>query len=128
VARRNMGLRWTATTIAAAYVAWRCLLWPLLVAGGFPPSAVPFLLIAGAIVIDLVAQARLPWPAEAAIGAATVTAAVYLGAYVQSYVLAAPPIAYWSAPLAALVLGLAWAALRSGVAPLSRKVTLPRAG
>jgi hypothetical protein len=132
VARRSIGLRWTATTIAAAYVAWRCLLWPPLVAIGFPPSAVPFLLLAGAVLIDLVVQARLPWPAEALAGAITVPAAVYLGAYVQSYLLVAPPVAYWSAPLAALVLGLAWTALRAPVPPrfvaaLSGKVALPRA-
>jgi hypothetical protein len=113
VARRSVGLRWTATAIAAAYVAWRCLLWPLLVAGGFPPSAVPFLLLAGAIAIDLVAQARQPWPVEAVAGAIVVPAAVYLGGYLQSSVLAAPPIAYWSMPLAALALGLLWAGLRA---------------
>jgi hypothetical protein len=117
MARRSVGLRWTATTIAVAYVAWRCLLWPLLVGAGFPPSAVPFLLIAGAVVIDLVAQARLPWPAEALAGTIVVTAAVYLGAYVQSVVLAAPPIAYWSAPFAALALGLTWAVVGSSLRP-----------
>jgi hypothetical protein len=103
--------------IAAAYVAWRCLLWPLLVVAGFPPSAVPFLLLAGAVMIDLVAQARLKWPAEAVAGALVVPAAVYLAGYVQSSVLVAPPIAYWSAPPAALVLGLLWAALHAPMRP-----------
>jgi hypothetical protein len=108
LARRSVGLRWTATAVAGAYVAWRCVLWPLLVAGGFPTSAVPFLLLAGAVVIDLICLLGLPWPAEAAAGAALVTAAVYLTGYAQSVMLVAPPISYWSAPAAAGVLLLAW--------------------
>jgi hypothetical protein len=108
LARRSVGLRWTATAVAGAYVIWRCVLWPLLVAGGFPTSAVPFLLLAGAVVIDLICLLGLPWPAEAAAGAALVTAAVYLTGYAQSVMLVAPPISYWSAPAAAGVLLLAW--------------------
>jgi hypothetical protein len=36
IARRNVGLRWTATTIAVGYVGWRCVLWPILAGVGFP--------------------------------------------------------------------------------------------
>lgn len=125
VARRSIGLRWTATALAGAYVGWRCLLWLPLVGTGFPPSAVPFLLLAGAVAIDILCQAVSAWPApagpawpvEAVAGAAVVTTAVYLGGYVQSYVLVAPPIGYWSAPFAAITLALAWAALRAATSP-----------
>jgi len=104
-----VGLRWTATTLALAYVAWRCVLWPLLAVADFPTSAVPFLLLAGALVIDVICLIGLPWLAEAAIGAVLVTGAVYLGGYVQSYALVAPPIGYWSAPVAATILFACWA-------------------
>ena len=109
IARRSVGLRWTATTLALAYVAWRCVLWPLLAVADFPTSAVPFLLLAGALVIDLVCLVGLPWLAEAATGAVLVTGAIYLGGYVQSYALVAPPIGYWSAPAAAAILFVCWA-------------------
>lgn len=109
LARRSVGGRWTATAIAAAYVAWRCVLWPLLVGMGFPQSTVPFLLLGGAVAIDVVCLLALPWLAEAAAGAFLVTFAVYAGGYVQSVVLAAPPIAYWSAPFAAAALFMTWA-------------------
>jgi hypothetical protein len=111
LARRGVGLRWTATAVAGAYVAWRCVLWPLLLAGGFPTSAVPFLLLAGAVVIDLVCLLGLPWPAEAAAGAALVTAAVYLAGFAQAALLSAPPIGYRSAPIAAGLLLLSWGTL-----------------
>jgi hypothetical protein len=111
LARRSIGLRWSATTIAAAYVAWRCVLWPLFVGMGFPQSTVPFLLLGGAVAIDVVCLIALPWLAEAAAGAVLVTGAVYVGGFAQSTVLAAPPIAYWSAPSAAAALFVAWAAL-----------------
>src|ERR1700712_797943 len=45
VARMLVGLRWTATTVAAAYVAYRCVIWPLLTVGTFPPSYLPLWLL-----------------------------------------------------------------------------------
>ncbi|MDT5027457.1 MAG: hypothetical protein QOE61_3883 [Micromonosporaceae bacterium] len=111
IARRSVGLRWTATTIAVGYVGWRCVLWPILAGVGFPTSAVPFLILAGALAIDLVCLLDLPWPAEAALGTAVTTVAVYLAGFVQSYALVAPPISYWSAPISALILFAGWSAL-----------------
>ena len=108
IARRSVGQRWTATTVALAYVGWRCVLWPLLVGANFPTSAVPFLILAGALAIDLICLANLPWPAEAALGAVVTTTAVYLAGFVQSQVLVAPPISYWSAPVAGLLLFAGW--------------------
>ncbi|HCT75171.1 MAG TPA: hypothetical protein DGT23_00965 [Micromonosporaceae bacterium] len=53
-ARLFVGARWTASAIAAGYLAYRMLAWILLVGSGFPPSYPPFLLLAGAVMIDLV--------------------------------------------------------------------------
>ncbi len=108
VARRSVGLRWTATTLAAAYVAWRCVMWPLLAVTRFPHSTVPFLLLLVGLAIDLVMLADLPWLTEALLGAVVVTGVVYVAAFVQGYVLAAPPISYWSAPVSAAVLAVLW--------------------
>jgi hypothetical protein len=108
VAKRSVGHRWTATILAGAFLAWRCVLWPLLVGIGFPTSAVPFLILGLGLAIDLVGMLKLPWIAEAALGSVLVGAAVYLGAFVQSYVLVAPPISYWSAPVATVILFAAW--------------------
>jgi hypothetical protein len=109
LARRSIGTRWAATALAGAYVAWRCVLWPPLAMAEFPTSAIPFLLLAGALAIDVVAVLELPWLGEAAAGAALVTAAVYVAAFVQSYVAVAPPVSNWSAPAAAAVLFASWA-------------------
>jgi hypothetical protein len=113
VARRSVGLRWTATTIAAGYLVWRCVAFPLLMAGGFPTSAVPFVALAAGVAVDLVCLLSLPWLAEAAVGAVVVTPAVYLGLFVQSYVLVAPPVSYWSSFAAAAILFLAWAGVNA---------------
>lgn len=109
VARHNIGLRWAATMVAGAYVAWRCALWPLLAVTDFPTSAIPFLVLAGGLAVDLACLAGLRWYGEAAVGALLATAAVYLAASVQSYLIVAPPIAYWSAPAAAAILFACWA-------------------
>jgi hypothetical protein len=110
-ARRSVGLRWTATTVAFAYVAWRCVMWPLLAVAHFPHSTVPFALLAVGLAVDLVMLAGLAWPAEALVGAAVVTAVAYVALFVQSYIVAAPPISYWSAPVAALLLAAGWGVL-----------------
>jgi hypothetical protein len=118
VARRSVGLRWTATVLGLAYLAWRCVLFPLFVVTGFPTSAVPFVVVAAGLAVDLVSRAKLPWLAEAAAGAALVTALVYAGLFLQSEVLVAPPVSYWSAPVAAVVLFVLWAGVRRGASLL----------
>ncbi|HEX6872469.1 MAG TPA: hypothetical protein VF163_15335 [Micromonosporaceae bacterium] len=110
LARRSVGLRWTATTVAFAYVAWRSILWPILWATGFPTSAVPVLILLVGLAVDLVCLVARGWIISAVLGAVTVTAVAYLGGFVQSYLLVAPPINYWSAPAAAAVLGVCWLA------------------
>jgi hypothetical protein len=121
VARRMIGRRWAATALAGAYVAWRCVLYPLFVATDFSPSAVPFLILALGFAIDLVAGLRLPPAGEAALGAVVVTAATYAAMAAQGALLVAPPISYRSSVVAALLLGWGWAALtlrpRPGAGP-----------
>lgn len=111
IARRHLGLRWAASAIAGAYLVWRCVLWPVFTATGFPTSAVPFLLLLGAVAIDLAFLAKLPNVARAAVGAALVTVGVYAGGFAQSSVAVAPPIGYRSAPAAAAILFVCWLAL-----------------
>lgn len=108
IARRGVGLRWTASTLALAYVGWRSVIWPLLAVTHFPHSTVPFLLLPVGLAVDLVMLTDLPWLTEALIGAIVVTTVVYAAAYIQSVVLAAPPISYWSAPASALILAGLW--------------------
>ncbi|MQA93364.1 MAG: hypothetical protein GEV11_01555 [Streptosporangiales bacterium] len=109
VARRTVGARWTATAVAGTYVAYRCLIWPLLVLGTFPPSAVPFYLVAGAVCVDLAFRAgRLPDWKRACAGAVLVTVGGYAGLYVQGELLVAPPISYPSAVFTAVCLAMLW--------------------
>jgi hypothetical protein len=111
MARRSVGLKWTATTIAAGYLAWRCVLYPILMATSYPTSAVPFVVLALGVAVDLVCRLKLPSTVEPAVGAVVVTAAAYLGLFVQSYLLVAPPVSYWSSLAAAAILLLAWSGL-----------------
>jgi hypothetical protein len=60
VARRVTGLRWAATTVAAAYLAYRAAMWLGLVALDFPPSVLPLALLAGAVAVDVAVTRRLP--------------------------------------------------------------------
>jgi hypothetical protein len=129
IARRSVGWRFTATAIAGSYLAYRCVMWLLLAGVGFPKSTVPFLLLGGAIAVDLVCLAGLPWPAEAVLGGVDVTAAVYGSAYLQADLLAAPPVDYgaivWSMLLLAagwLVVGALW---QRFAAPVTSKVAAP---
>jgi hypothetical protein len=57
--RRTTRIPWAATIVAAAYLTYRSAVWVLLVAADFPPSVVPFMLLAGAAVIDLATRYRL---------------------------------------------------------------------
>jgi hypothetical protein len=60
VARRVTGLRWAATTVAAAYLAYRAAMWLGLVALDFPPSVLPLALLAGAVAVDVAVTRGLP--------------------------------------------------------------------
>jgi hypothetical protein len=110
VARMLVGWRWTATAVAGAYVAYRCVAWALLVAVDFPPSAVPFVLVTAAIAVDLAFLVRIAY-VRPVLGAALATAGVYGGLAGQDLVFEAPPYAVWSWPIMAVGLALAWFAV-----------------
>ncbi|MGW1679844.1 hypothetical protein [Saccharopolyspora sp. NPDC002376] len=107
LARRLVGRKWTATTIAAGYLAFRCVAWGLLAAADFPISAVPFFVLAGAVAIDLSFQltARI----QPVVGAVAVTAVSYAALSLQQTYLAAPPADYSTALyVVVLFAGLWW--------------------
>ncbi|WP_285702793.1 hypothetical protein [Microtetraspora sp. NBRC 16547] len=115
IARLMVGRAWTATAVAAAYVGYRALVWPLFVGMGFPASAVPFFFVLGAVGVDLAFMgclllgdstlARLVRPV---LGAALVTAGIYGGLALQSKFLSAPPYPEDSWPMAAGLLAAVW--------------------
>ncbi|WP_240197130.1 hypothetical protein [Nonomuraea lactucae] len=123
VARMMIGRAGAATMVAAGYVGFRTLIWPLLAYTGFPPSAVPFFLVIGGICVDLAFVVRIP-AARALLGAAGATAAVYGALVAQNALmgpvysvltghkglLGTPPLATWSAVWAGAGLLAAWLA------------------
>lgn len=123
VARWTVGRRWTATTITVGYLAYRCVAWGLLAGAGFPRSAVPFLLLGGAMVVDtVISSRRLPWMTRPMLGAMLVSVAVCGSAWLQDVLAWAPPLDYRSAAAAAGVLAAIWLAL----AALSRTTSYRR--
>ena len=105
VARKVVGLRWTATVIAATYLAYRAVMWLGLVAMGFPPSVLPLVLIVGAVLVDLAVTRRVPgWAAGV-----LVAAAVYGVAVGQEALGLLPPWNWWSVVPVAVGFGLLWA-------------------
>ncbi|EOD66242.1 hypothetical protein H480_22552 [Amycolatopsis vancoresmycina DSM 44592] len=126
LARRTLGFRWAATSVALAYVAYRSVMWPLLLGLGFPVSTVPFYLLFVGLAVDL-AFAMSSGVLQAGAGALLVTAFGYGAFWVQSqfrpWVLgdahteSAPPAAYWTA---LVVLGGVFA-LWAAAGPASRR-------
>ncbi|MEU7852926.1 hypothetical protein [Nonomuraea sp. NPDC049141] len=128
VARMMIGRFGAATLVAASYVGFRTVVWPMLTFTGFPPSAVPFFLVIGGLCVDLAFAVRLPSrglaPVRAVLGAAAATAAVYGALVAQSSImgqvygtltgqkglLGAPPLVMTSAVWAGLGLMAAWLA------------------
>lgn len=109
VARKLTGFRWAATTIAAAYLLYRSVMWPIFVAMDFPPSVIPYFLLAGAVLLDVVCLLRLPYVVEAVVGAAVVVAGTYAAGWLQGELAIIPPWDYWSAPFAFAALAVLWA-------------------
>jgi hypothetical protein len=104
VARRVVGLRWTATLLAGTYLGYRAVMWLLLTSTGFPPSVPPVMLLAGAVGVDLAVTRRLPgW-----LAAVPVTAAVVLAALLQEAVAVIPPWQWAVTPLVAVGLVVLW--------------------
>ncbi|WP_408004682.1 hypothetical protein [Pseudonocardia lacus] len=120
LARMMIGRRWAATVVAALYVAYRCVAWLALVGGGFPPSAVPFVLVAVAVAVDVAFLVRLPDLLRPLPGAVLVAAVGAGCALLQSLWAALPP----TAPLAFVTGAGVLAALWTGVAFLARSRAL----
>jgi hypothetical protein len=107
VARKVVDLRWTATLIAATYLAYRAVMWLGLVALGFPPSVLPVVLVVGAVLVDLSVSRRLPGWA----GGLLVTAAVYAVGAAQEALGLLPPWNWWSVLPVAVGFSVLWAAV-----------------
>ena len=131
-ARVTVGLRWTATVVAGMYMAYRCLIWPLLVVGTFPPSSLPVWLLALGLFVDLAFLLRVHPYLRAVLGGIVVAAAGYGALALSALVtgtpldlaeqhidgwradfeagsnLLTPPVAWWSAWIAVPALVVAW--------------------
>ena len=129
------GFRWTGTTVVALYLTYRCLIWPLLVVSGFPPSAIPFWLLPVGLAVDLAFLIRANAYLRAVFGAALVVAAGYGALWLSAVVtgtplslgstdmeqwrafvesgdhLMVPPVAWWTAWIAFPALALPWSAV-----------------
>ncbi len=118
IARKTVGLRWTATTIAAVYLAYRAVMWLALVGMGFPPSVLPLVLLVGAILVDLLVTYRVPgWLA----GLVTV-GVVYAAGAGQEALGLLPPWNWWSG----IPVAVGFAALWTAVDLLERSAWLTR--
>lgn len=105
LARRVVGMRWTATGIAAGYLAYRVVAGYLLDLMDFPHSAMPFFLLAAAVSIDLAFRYM---PAVPVAGALLTTGAAYAGLVLQDWITEVPPYALEAWPVAAVLLCLLW--------------------
>jgi hypothetical protein len=107
LARRIIGLRWTATVIAGTYLAYRAVMWLGLAALGFPPSVLPLVLLVGAVLVDLAVTRRVPgW-----IAGLVVTGAVYAVGAGQEALDLLPPWNWWSVLPTAVAFSLLWTAV-----------------
>jgi hypothetical protein len=107
LARKIVGLRWTATIITAAYLVYRAVTGVALVAIGFPPSVYPVVLLVGAVLVDLAVTHRVPgW-----VAAPLVVATVYGVGFLQESLGFLPPWNWWSALPVAVGFGLLWVAV-----------------
>ncbi|MBA2324280.1 MAG: hypothetical protein H0V92_09820 [Pseudonocardiales bacterium] len=112
VAHWTIGRRWGATAVTTGYLAYRCGVWVLLAETGFPRSAVPYLLLGGALMVDTVMSSRrLPWLVRPVIGGVLVALAVCGSAWLQDVLAWAPPLDYRSAAAAAAALAALWSGL-----------------
>jgi hypothetical protein len=107
VARKMVKLRWTATIVVAAYLLYRAVMWLVLVGMNFPPSVLPLVLLAGAVLVDLFVTYRVPgWLA----GLLT-TGIVYAVGFAQESLELLPPWNWWSAVPVAVGFALLWTAV-----------------
>ncbi|MEV4468151.1 hypothetical protein ACFFR3_26355 [Nonomuraea salmonea] len=126
LARRLIGRFGAATLVAAGYVGFRTVIWPLLTFTGFPPSALPFFLVVAGLLVDVAFLVRMPY-VRAVLGTVVATAAAYGALVVQNAamgpvygalkgqegLLGAPPLATSSAVWAGIGLLVAWLAIEA---------------
>lgn len=110
-ARLFVGARWTATAIAAGYLAYRAVAWGLLVGTGFPPSIPPFLLLGGAVMVDLAFLAIANGYLRALTGAALATGATAAAWWTQDFIVGSPPVDPVAFLWGGIFLAIAWAGL-----------------
>ncbi|MGH3621462.1 MAG: hypothetical protein ACRDQ5_06685 [Sciscionella sp.] len=108
IARRVVGVRWSATYIATGYVAYRCLTWVILASTGFARSAVPFWLVVLGVAVDMVAMGTWTWLVRILAGFAVLTGIGYTAIALQSAVLVAPPTNYYTVPVTFVLLAALW--------------------
>ncbi|WP_345771424.1 hypothetical protein [Geodermatophilus normandii] len=109
VARKVVGLRWTATVLAGTYLAYRAVMWVGLAATGFPESVLPLVLLVGAVCVDLAVTHRLPgWSAAPA-----TAALVYAAGWLQDAAGLLPPWdwTWWSIVLVVGAFTVLWTAV-----------------
>ncbi len=108
VARRVIGLRWAATSIVGIYLAYKSILWVVLVATGFTKSAVPFWLIVIGLAIDAAYRWPLPWLVRVVGGSALAIGLGHAAMLVQDSVGVLPPVGHFIAPVSFVVLAVLW--------------------
>jgi hypothetical protein len=105
IARKVVGLRWTATIIAATYLLYRAVMGLALDGMDFPPSVLPMVLLVGAVLVDLAVTHRVPgW-----LAGPLIAGTVYAAAVVQDALGMLPPWNWWSVLPVAAGFGLLWA-------------------
>lgn len=106
VARSVVKGQWTATTIAVGYLAYRLIGYGLLRGANFPPSFIPWMLLPGALAIDLTAR----WQSKAMAVALAVVGVFYVAAVAAGRIWLMPEFPILTAPIA---VGLIWAMYRA---------------
>ncbi|MGY1740178.1 MULTISPECIES: hypothetical protein [unclassified Blastococcus] len=109
VARKVVGLRFTATAVVGVYLAYRAVMWLALVGMGFPASVLPLVMLVGAVCIDLAVTRGLPgWSA-----APVTAAAVYGAGWLQDAADLLPPWnwSWWSIALVIACFTALWTAV-----------------
>jgi hypothetical protein len=121
-ARYFVGARWTATAIAGGYLTYRMLAWILLIGTGFPPSIPPFLLLGGALAVDLAFLAIANGYVRAIVGAAIATVATAAVLWAQRATIGSPPVDWLAFVWGGIFLAVGWTGLAA-----SRFATAPKA-
>jgi hypothetical protein len=115
LARWMIGRPWAATAVAGGYVAYRCVAWVALRAVDFPASAVPFVLLAVGVAVDVAFLAPLPEWLRPLLGTLLVGTAATGTMVVQHEWVSLPPIGPIGLVTGTLLLAALWIAAVLGV-------------